>query len=130
MRPVHDPERLHASWPPRALVALWAAVLAGPILLLLSQETKYALVGWACRSGHELIMHLLAAATLVLVLLAMLVSAHRWRSSGGSKPTDGGDVETRDRFLASVGLMLGALSALVVFAQWLPDLFLSPCHLP
>ena len=130
MRPVHDPERLHASRPPRALVTLWAAVLAGPVLLLLSQETKYVLVGWACRSGHELVMHLLAAVTLVLVLFAVLVSARRWRASGVSEPTDGPDAGARDRFLASVGLMLGGLSALVVFAQWLPELFLSPCHLP
>ena len=129
MRPVHEPERLHAAWPPRALVALWAAVLAGPVLLLLSQETKYALVGWACRSGHELIMHLLAAVTLALVLFAVLMSARRWRASGGTEPTDAPDAESRDRFLALVGLMLGALSALVVFAQWLPELFLSPCHL-
>lgn len=128
MRPPHDPERLHADWPPRALVSLWLAVLAGPILLLSSQEAKYAVVGWACRAGHELVMHGIAAVTLVLVLLATSVAARRWRDAGGRASSDMPDPAARDRLLAAVGLMLGALSALVVIAQWLPDLLLSPCQ--
>ena len=128
MRPVHEPERLHADWPPRALVSLWIAVIAGPVLLLSSQEAKYVLTGWACRAGHEVIMHGIAAATLILVLLATAVAARRWRAAGGRKSSDAPDPLARDRLIAAVGLMLGALSALVVIAQWLPDLLLSPCQ--
>lgn len=128
MRPIPDPEPLQAEAPPRALVTLWFAVLAGPLLLLWSQEAKYAMVGWACRSGHELMLHGTSAVTLVLVLVATLVAARRWREAGGREPTDAPDRDARTRFFAAVGLMLGALSALIVIAQWIPQIFHSPCQ--
>ena len=128
MRPIPDPEPLQAEAPPRALVTLWIAVLSGPVLLLWSQEAKYATVGWACRSGHELVLHAISALTLLLVLAAVAVAVLRWRAAGGSETTDGPDREARTRFFASVGVMLGGLSALIVIAQWLPQIFYSPCQ--
>lgn len=128
MRPIPDPEPLQAEAPPRELVTLWLAVLAGPLLLLWSQETKYAMVGWACRAGHELMLHATSAVTLILVLMAVLVAAGRWRDAGGAESTDAPDRAARTRFFAAVGFMLGGLSALVVTAQWLPQLFYSPCQ--
>jgi hypothetical protein len=73
-------------------------------------------------------LHATSAVTLVLVVLATVVALSRWRAAGGSEPTDGPDRAARTRFFASVGVMLGALSALIVIAQWIPQLFHSPCQ--
>ena len=55
-------------WEQRGLALLWFAVLAGPAALFANQFAGYALVKWACASGHTYVLTGIAVATLCLAL--------------------------------------------------------------
>jgi hypothetical protein len=112
---------------PRALRQL-AAFAAGPAAVLASMQAKYALVPWACTHGTTLLLHAIAIAGVVAAAVSMLVAYHEWRHAGGGWPNDEGGVRGRSRFLGMLALLLGAASLIVILAQWVPELVLSPCQ--
>ena len=102
----------------RHVVAQVAGVLVPPLATLAGMEVSYGLVGPACTSGNTLALHLTRLVTLLVVLGAGLIAWREWRGSPG----------TRARFLSWVGVFAAGLFSLVVIAQWLAGLFLSPCQ--
>ena len=111
-------------------VAQVMGVIGGPLAVLTGLTVKYALVEiWACKSGAgPIVVHLVAAATLLLVLVAGLVALSQWRRAGREEPGDIGGIVGRTRMTATLGIGLSAMSAVVVIAQWLPQLFVGPCQ--
>ena len=107
-------------------------VVGGPGALLLGLQAKYALVEiWVCKASPgagPLTVHLVALATLLLAAGAGLVAHRQWRGAGREDPGDLGGREGRTRALAAIGVGMSALSALVIIAQWLPQLFIQPCQ--
>lgn len=127
----HDPE--HIGHSDRVAGADWAQVIGvvgGPIALLNGLTIKYALVEmWACKSdAGPLAVHLTALVTLLLALGAGLLALGQWRRAGREAPGEGGGTPGRTRMMATLGVGLSALSALLIVAQWLPQLFVSPCQ--
>jgi hypothetical protein len=110
-------------------VAQIVGVVGGPLALLMGLQAKYTLVEmWACKSAAgPIVVHLVALLTLLLALGAALLAHRQWRGAGREPPGDPGGREGRRRTLAAVGLGSSLLSALVIFAQWLPQFFISPC---
>lgn len=126
----HSPEVGYSEPVDRADVAQVVGVVGGPLALLLGLQAKYTLVEvWACKSAAgPLVVHLTALATLLLAVGAGVVAHRQWRGAGREDPGDLEGREGRRRTLAAVGLGLSALSALIIVAQWLPQLFISPCQ--
>jgi hypothetical protein len=103
--------------------ALWFGLLAPPFLALLNLEVSYALVPWSCRTGDHVLINVSTAILLAADIIAGLGAArhlHRdWLEDS---------VLTRPAFMAMLGILLSALGATVIIAQWLPNAFLSVCQ--
>lgn len=106
----------------------WPALLLAPALALANLSITYALVGPACER-HSLLWPNVVSALILLACVAFTVQAWRnWMGQGAAAdavPRD--DARLRGRFVALVAGMVGALSCLVVIAQWFPQWVLSPC---
>lgn len=115
--------------PPRDAVAQVVTIFGGPAAVLLSMQAKYLVVPWACGSAAGVIaLHVTALAAFLFAGGICLLAFVSWRRAGGGWPDEEGGARGRSRFLGVLGMMLSALSALVIVAQWLPDLIVSPCH--
>lgn len=120
----------HSGAPRREDALQVLTLFGGPAAVLASQQAKYLIVPWACGAQSGLIaLHLTALAALLLAAGFGLLAARHWRRAGGGWPDDSGGERGRSRFVGFIGMLLNALSALVIFAQWLPDLLLSPCQM-
>ena len=95
----------------------WPALLLTPSIALANAAVGYALVTPACAGQSILSLHLLCAASLLACLLLTVPVASRLRQAAPG----------RRHFLDQVASMAGALSSLVVLAEWLPLLIVSPC---
>ena len=111
-------------------VAQVLGVVGGPSALLLGLTAKYTLVEiWACKANAgPLVVHLVAILTLLLALGAGMLALSQWRLAGREAPGDFGGTEGRTRKMATLGIALSLMSAVVIIAQWLPQFFVSPCQ--
>lgn len=111
-------------------VAQVLGVVGGPLALLLGLQAKYTLVQiWICKSGiGPLVNHGVALLTLLLAVGAGLLALSQWRAAGRESPGDAPGTPGRIRMMATLGVGLSALCAVVIVAQWLPQLFVSPCQ--
>lgn len=112
-----------------AIFALWAGLLLAPVAWGAQQAALYAMVGWACQTGHFFVMHLVSVAAIILAAVGALISWRNWQRAGRgeSDDDDSAGALARSRFLAVAGLVTGAFFALVIFAQWLASFVLHPC---
>ena len=108
-------------------LALWAGILAGPAAWALDLCVSYALVKWTCSSQREAVLHMTAAAALIVVAGGAIVSLLALRRTAPQMPTDGGDPRQRARFMALLGLTSCALFALMVVAGAIPWWVLDAC---
>lgn len=121
----------YSQWPARGDVAQTIGVVGGPLAVLASLQVKYTIAQlWACESGTAaLLVHVTALVALLLTVGAGVAAASQWRPAArGADPGDEGGPLGRIRTMASVGVGISALSALVIVSQWLPQLFLDPCR--
>jgi hypothetical protein len=103
--------------------ALWFGLLAPSFLALLNLEISYALTPWACRTGDHFIMNASTAIILLADVIAGIGAARHLRRDWLEDT-----VLTRPAFMAVLGVLLSALGATVIIAQWLPNAFLSACQ--
>jgi hypothetical protein len=103
----------------------WPALLVAPSLALGHLSVVYALVTPSCTRQTTAVLHGAAAATLLLCVLLTWPAFANWRRGSAHASSD--DAAARRRFVALVAWLAGALSCVVVLAQWLPMWILSPC---
>jgi uncharacterized membrane protein YidH (DUF202 family) len=103
--------------------SLWLGLLAPLLLALLNLEISYALTPWACRTGDHVLMNVSTAIILAADVIAGLGAARHLRRNWLEDT-----VLTRPAFMAMLGVLLSALGATVIVAQWLPNAFLSVCQ--
>lgn len=115
------PERPQAV--DRGARALWLGLLGPSFLALLNLEVSYALTPWACRTGNHVLMNVLTAAFLAADVIVGFGAARHLRRDWLDDI-----VLTRPAFMAMLGILLSALGATVIIAQWLPNAFLSVCQ--
>jgi hypothetical protein len=109
--------------------ALWAGMLAGPLAMLIELQVNYALVNWACGAARwEWALHAVAFLALLVTVAGGLLSWRNWRRAGAEWEDEGAGVMPRSRFMAAVGVLISALLALVVVAQWIPIFIYGPCQ--
>ena len=107
---------------------LWACVLAGPVAALTQLQANYALVLWACGAGRVWALHAVSVVALLVAVGAGLLAWRKWRVAGAVWEDEGGGVKARGRFMAAVGMLISALSALVIVAMWMPVFVYGPCQ--
>ncbi|MFL6675591.1 MAG: hypothetical protein ACJ8LG_20140 [Massilia sp.] len=106
----------------------WPALLLAPSLALANLAITYALTTPSCSRQSQLPQNLVTAAILVICVVFTLQAWRNWIGKGGGAEAVPGDAASlRGRFVALVAGMVGALSCLVVIAQWFPQWTLSPC---
>ena len=108
--------------------ALWAGALAGPLATLTQLQVNYALVLWACGAGREWPLHLTALLALAVAVAGGLLSWRNRRLAGTGWEDEGAGVIPRSGFMAAVGILISALIALVIVAQWIPVFAYGPCE--
>ena len=106
---------------------VFTAFLIAPLLALADQGAAYVFAGWACAHQQEAVPHAVHAVFLVATLAATFFA---WTRARAALPTlreaEGFSVHRHDT-MALCALAIGALSALVVVALWIPQWVLSPC---
>jgi hypothetical protein len=108
----------------------WPALLVAPSLALTNLSITYALVTPACARQSMLAPNLVCAASLLACAWMSWGAWRNWRRLKAAEGPAAGDsdaVPARPPFVAQVATMVGALSCLVVLAQWFPQWVLSPC---
>jgi hypothetical protein len=114
-------------WEQRGLALLWFAVLAGPAALFANLFAGYALVKWACASGHAFVLTAIDIAMLALALAGAWVGwTCRVRLRDATEY--GGRIIDRSYFVAIVGIGLALINALLIVMQAYPHFILSPCE--
>ena len=120
----------HERW--RSL-ALWAGLLAGPVVWLTLLQTNYILAYVACETRHTWFMHL---ATAVAVVLVAAAGFGAWRAADGpimseEHPTHPLSDEThrqRTRWMGLSGVLFSAWFVLVILAMEVPIIVLRECQ--
>ena len=117
------------DWGPR-LGALWAGVLAGPVCWAALLEVNYTLSYVACEVRHTWMLHLAVLVALIAVW-GSAYAAYLAAPPPGSDELPSSQPEeiaiARARFMTYGGMALCAFFTLVILAQEVPILLLSPC---
>jgi hypothetical protein len=107
--------------------ATWLGVVAPPALLLLQIGVNYALVPWACRTGHVWVIHLVSLCCLAGALGGTAFSFATWTALGHGGARSGAGTLENARFVSLGGLALSLGIALAILAVALPTFVLGPC---
>jgi hypothetical protein len=121
------PEAAPREQAPVSDVALWTAVLVGPLVFLLNLQVNYVMLDWACARGNAWALHIVHAISVVVAVASALVSRSFWQRAGGSWPDSEGGSAARTRLLGALGTLGGGLFALSIGAQWLTVIILGAC---
>jgi hypothetical protein len=110
---------------PDSLKPNWPLVLA-PLAWAVQMAANYALEPVSCHQDTRMYFWLISTVALLLAAASAWKSWVSYRSVQHADPTDR---EARtEQFLGISGIGLGALSALVIFAQMMPTFFFVPCQ--
>ena len=113
---------------PRENLQLWIGVLGSAVVWAIQLQTSYAMVPWACSSGHRWMLPVVSLAFLVAAAIPGLISFNLWRrTSSGRLSERESRGDGRRRFMAMLGMMDSAIFVLLIFAQGLPVFFVHPC---
>lgn len=123
---MHTAEEGYAAGP--GLIALWFAVLAGPVAWFAHLMASYSLVYYACAAGSGWILPLVTVTALVLATAGGWVAWRSWNGVGRPEEPTGGGAEGRSRFLALTGIGSSAFFILIILASGLPSFFFHPCQ--
>lgn len=108
-------------------LVLWSGWVIGPGAWSLHLMGSYLLVARACAADAMWMLHATTLATLLLSLAGIAVAWRQWGRVGRRWPGSGDGEAGRTRFMAVMGLLICALSALLIVAEGVPNFFLSPC---
>ena len=102
-------------------IALWSAILSGPVAFAVTLQLRYALVQWACMNHSSWVLVAIAAALLLLPIGGAIVC---WRFSPAP---DDDRIGGRVYFMAIGGFILNCAFILAIIANAIPDFFLRAC---
>ena len=112
----------------RGLAELWVGVALAPLAWSAHLSFSYFLAGVVCGNPWNLA---LLGASVLLGGVALVGARFAWRNcTATGREWPRGDLDgviIRSRFLAVGGLLLAALSVLLIFVQTIPMLVLNPC---
>ena len=106
---------------------LLSPLIVPPLIFLILQSVNYALEPWACEHQTRFPMHATAMVALAIALAGAALAWREWHARGRILPDDGAGTDSSARFLAVVGLMVSAFSALAIAALWMTQFVVPPC---
>ena len=110
------------------MASLWAGVIGAPIVWATDTALKYMLVPWVCQSRHFWVLYLISVTGLALVGAAGFLCWREWRSVGHQTPeTSEFGTHARVQFLGALGLLISAMSFLLILLSAVPGLIIDPC---
>ena len=109
-------------------LVLIVSLLAGPLALLSNLLVGFALAPWVCGNGWGWQLHGIEFGFLLITLIAAWLAGRYWRRVGTVVPIESSSPDTRIRFLAIMGLMINALSALQIIGAITNSFILGPCQ--
>jgi hypothetical protein len=113
---------------PRENLAMWIGVLGSAVVWAIQLQTSYAMVPWACSSGHRWMLPVVSLAFLVAAAVPGAIAWKLWRKASASNATERETAGAgRRRFMAMLGMMNSAVFFLLILAQGLPVFFIHPC---
>jgi hypothetical protein len=105
----------------------WIGLALAPIVFAIHEQGNYNLVPWSCITNGRFLVPVF---TMICVIAAgygaRVANQVRRREPGSDEATN--TVASRAHFLGSLGLGISGLLALILFAQFLADLFIEPCQ--
>jgi hypothetical protein len=112
----------------RAPVLQWVGLFLAPATFFAHLQIGYVLVPWSCTRHNTVWIHVV---NLLAVALAVVGTWAAWRvhvraESGASN--DGPGTVPRTRFLGVVGLGMSGMFVLLLVAQAIEAISLSPCQ--
>jgi hypothetical protein len=114
-----------SRWPGQ--LVLMASWLVPMMLVLWNQEMSYMTIPWACARGAFPAIHVVPVLCLAAVGVFGWLAFLDWRRAGRGPDEDAATIVARSRFLAILGMLSAAYSALIILAMWLPMFFFDPC---
>jgi hypothetical protein len=105
----------------------WMGLVLAPLLALSDQGVAYALAGWSCAHQQAVLPHVAHAAFLAAIVAMILLDWPAARAGLHGPREQAGFSTQRHGFVAVAAVALGALSAAIVVAMWIPQWVLSPC---
>ena len=112
----------------RTIVLRWFGILTPLNAAWIQQQLGYYLVAPACKGGHTLLLHLPPILALALTGMAVIISWREIEAAGGWHSADEPTRTGSAWFFGALGLILSGLAAALIFAQWLPTLFIPACQ--
>lgn len=112
----------------RAPVLQWVGMFLAPATFFAHLQIGYVLVPWSCTKHDNVWIHVV---DLVAVALAAVGAWAAWRVHARAESAagnDGAGVVPRTRFLGVVGLGLSGMFVLLLVAQAIEAISLSPCQ--
>ncbi len=110
------------------LLAMWAGWIVGPVAWAAHQNISYMLTHWTCGSGAKWPIYLATVVALAVVVAGGVLS---WRARqvavAGQRREANEKAASRGRFLATVAILISAISAAGIVVETIPVPFLDLC---
>jgi hypothetical protein len=111
-----------------SLLSLWAGVLLAPLAFLSALQANYTLTQKLCPGGRMSLLHLATLLFLLITATGILIAWRNWQRAGKGVPDESEERQSWERFMGVVGMLISALSFLLIVAQLIPQFFFNPCQ--
>jgi hypothetical protein len=128
MREEHRGMRFEAGQEERAPVLQWVGMFLPAATFFAHLQIGYVLVPWACTTHQDIWVHVVGVVSVLLSIAGCVAAWRAWMSGGRNVPGDHGGAIARTRMLGAVGLGMGVLFTLILFAQWVAVFFIGVCQ--
>jgi uncharacterized membrane protein YidH (DUF202 family) len=108
--------------------ASWLLVVLGPAILAVEMQINFVLVRQACSAQRNVGLYAVIIVAIALTLATAFVAYALWLQAGRTWPTEAPDPATRIRFIAVLGILMSAMSLLVIVAQGIATIQFDPCQ--
>lgn len=103
------------------------AFFGTPLLGLITEQAKFAMVSWACATGQQWTLHVIAFLSLFITAVAGLLAFRSWRELGSVRDLSGAATAQWMSSALVLGMMMSVLSVFFIIAMWMPDFLLGVC---
>jgi hypothetical protein len=103
-------------------------VLASPLALLINLLVSFVLTPWACIYHWKAALITVHLAFLLIALAAGWLSLSNWRRRGSGWPGEEPSPRTRIQFLAAIGVIISAISALQIAGSLATAFIVGACQ--
>ena len=107
--------------------ALWYSWLVPPLTFGADLLLSYALVPHACSTGHFYVLHLVTIVALFITASAGFFAWREYLRIPAKADDEGGSPLDRAHFMAVFGMVWAAGYIVVIIANAVPRLMISPC---